>query len=440
MYRVKIKPSELPGPPFYSRLFAPTDKPISADDQRLKDLAWSMCDKNTGGDDPFISPAYTYFGQFIDHDLTDEDRTTNPITNGRLRFLNLDSVYGEHPSVGGDLYESDGSFRLGKPAFDVPLSNCNGKPVAADMRNVENSIVRQLHVLFLKLHNVAVRALPKIWSPARRLAKARQRVCHQYQYLIRTDFLPRVCHPDIYGSILHEPMIDWDDQFSIPIEFSQAAFRFGHSMVRSAYVLQKGGHSVPLETLFSDEEREKPLLPERAIDWPHFLDPYASSSDLAMRINTSIVPPLFQVPASAGELFRIKTVDPIVLPHRTLQRGAASCLSSGQAAQKTLRACPISTADPTPWADLIKCNLHEETPLWYYILLEAELNEYSGLLGPVGGRIVGEVIEGALLANDKSYVRMFCSCWKPDPWPVGNGKMQIETLLDLVTVINSQSE
>jgi hypothetical protein len=399
-----------------------------------------MCDKTLAAGEPFISPAYTYFGQFIDHDLTDEDRTTDPITNLRHSFLNLDCLYGEHPAADGDLFESDGSFRLGTPAFDVPLSKCNGKPVAADMRNVENSIVRQLHVLFLKLHNVAIRALPNTWSLARRLAKARQRVCHQYQYLVRTDFLPRVCHPDIYGSILHEPMIDWDDQFSIPIEFSRAAFRFGHSMVRSEYTLQTGGASVPLETLFSDDEREKPLLPERAIDWPNFLDPYASFSDVAMRINTSIVPPLFQVPASAGELFRIKTVEPIVLPHRTLQRGAASCLSSGQAAQKKLKACPISTADSQAWADLVKCNLHEETPLWYYILLEAELSEYSGMLGPVGGRIVGEVLEGALLSNETSYLRMFCPCWKPDPWPVGNGKMQIETLLDLVTVINSQPE
>ena len=446
MHRNTFRPAKPSSDPsHYCQLFEPTPIAISKDDPRLECLAWSMCDQHPPGDDPHISPGYTYFGQFIDHDLTCENRKTTPITNLRKHFLNLDCLYGEDPASDTDLYESDGSFRLGTAAggdvnlqdakVDVPLSKINGKPVAADLRNLENAIVRQIHVLFLKLHNTAIRALPNSWSFERRLRNARKRVCHQYQYLVRTDFLPRICHPDIYGSILHEPMIDWDDQFCIPLEFSQAAFRFGHSMVRSRYVLRRRGPSVPLETLFSKKEREEPLPSEHVIEWSPFLEP---GFDRAMKINTGIESPLFHVPPDAGRLFRVRTDQPIPLPHLTLQRGATSRLASGQFICRTLKASPISAASVGPWKHLIECNLDKETPLWYYILLEAELNEYGGLLGGVGGRIVGEVIEGALFANEKSYLRTFGPCWKPDPWPVGNGKMQMETLRDLAIIVASQ--
>jgi hypothetical protein len=62
-----------------------------------------------------------------------------------------------------------------------------------------------------------------------------------------------------------------------------------------------------------------------------------------------------------------------------------------------------------------------ETPLWYYILREADVRQAGNRLGPVGARIVGEVLVG-LLELDTSSVRHAPASWKPSA-----------TLIDLLT-------
>ena len=136
------------------------------------------------------------------------------------------------------------SFRLGEPLsnhepFDLPLRS-NGSPLVGDERNNENVILRQIQVMFLKLHNLAVEesvdSNPQ-FPPAKHFRNARDCVRWQYQYLVRHDYLKRVCKGEVLDDVITNgpTFIDWEsDPFSIPVEMAQAVLRFGHSMVRAA--------------------------------------------------------------------------------------------------------------------------------------------------------------------------------------------------------------
>jgi hypothetical protein len=360
----------------------------------------------------------------------------------------LDSLYGEGPHGKLQIYNNDGvSFRLGAKLpnhhpFDVPLDDSSHKPLLAEPRNLENVIVRQLHAMFLMLHNEAVAQLPVWWPQSRRFYEARRRVCHQYQWLVRNDFLPRICETETYRSILEKPMFDWEGQFSIPIEFARAAFRFGHSMVRDSYNVGIPAHATPLHQLFGGKDSVGSLIPEKhVVPWSLFLGPLPG--EFAITIDTGILRPLFHIPGSAARLFirdQSKDIE-IVLPHVTLQRGAASRLPSGQSVCHLLQAQPIpwqSVGYHPWWRDAETCGLRGQTPLWYYILLEAEAGG-GRCLGTVGSRIVGEVIEAALWADKSSYLRTHGRHWKPEPWIVRKGnvkrEIQVETLHDVALVV-----
>lgn len=451
----KMTPFELSEPDRYSRLFPPAETVITATDPRLEGLAWSMCDKIVGQPAPGrrdkIPAGYTYFGQFIDHDMTFEDfralqdgsiREPRDTPNLRRNWLNLDTLYGGGPYAIPKIYEDNRVFlKIGaapadKPAFDVPLDYSSQKPLVAEPRNLENAIVRQIHAMFLKLHNLAVSELPTSWPSSRRFSVARRRVCHQYQWLVRNDFAPKVCEDVTWKSILTQPMFEWDNRFSIPVEFSRAAFRFGHSMVRDSYGLAVG--PVPLLDLFGDKDSTGPLPADFAVPWSSFLT-LPGRPETANDINTGIVKPLFHIPGPSARLFKSVPADhgELVLPYITLQRGAASRLPSGQVARQALNAATIASHSilPDPWLDLEYCDLREQTPLWYYILLEAEVNGQGTCLGPVGSRIVGEVIEGALRANKDSYFWWHNPGWTPPPWPTSNGRRQIATLHDVAIAV-----
>jgi hypothetical protein len=160
-----------------------------------------------------------------------------------------------------------------------------------------------------------------------------------------------------------------------------------------------------------------------------------------MRINTSIIPELFDIPSYALKAFvrlepREKNfAENFALPFRTMKRGVASQLPSGQNARGALREREIAS-NSSAWADLRACGLEENAPLWYYILLEAEVNEGGKRLGPVGSRLVAEVIEGALWANPESFLRQYGRRWTPEPWPTKNhGDWPIRCVHDVAIVV-----
>jgi hypothetical protein len=463
-----IRPLTLSAPDRYCRLFPPSETPFTEElDQRLKQLASSMASNET----PIppekrplkgrLPAGYTYFGQFIDHDLTYDD-TPSPhapaeidpttIKNRRTEFLNLQTLYGDGPSspASRSLYAADGiSFRRGARlpndcAFDVPLAD-NGKPQVADPRNVENTIVRQLTAMFLQLHNMAVEEIAAEGShasPQQRFTRARERVCHQYQWLVRYDFLPRICDSRTAAMVLRGEarFIDWDPgQFSIPVEFAQAAFRFGHSAVKHKYRL-RDNRQVGLAELFGGHGSVGPLSASDAVDWAEFLNA-GGNRQFAHLIDTAIVRDLFRVPERSSATFAPAAerdrASEGMLPLRTLRRGAASRLCSGQVAKRCL--CAGETGQRADVAatqrDRAVYGFEEATQLWYYILLEAELHESGKRLGAVGSRIVAGTIEGALHANRASFVHE-APGWRPKPWRARDGsEIQVETLYDLARVV-----
>jgi hypothetical protein len=482
----KIQPHPPAAADRYCRIFpelsAATQQKMSR--RVLESLASSMCRKQTpipvnliqGHAPPAI--AVTYFGQFVDHDLTfdstplREAGSCAPIytINNRTPWLDLDHLYGDGPrsSRHGHLYESDdASFRIGHSAFggepfDVPFT-VDGRPGLVDERNGENVIIRQIHAMFLKLHNVAVRELTMDLPPRERFDCARDRVRWQYQWLVRNWYLREICHPEIYELVIEkgDRRIDWSNTgFAIPVEFAVGAFRFGHSMVRREYrlnslPLEKGGSGViPLQDLFG-AKNSGPLGPELKIDWSLL------SNNTAMSIDTALVEPLFQLPddhVNVVERTRIQLLGERIdlyarssLPHpqnalafRTLLRAAAMCVPTGQQAREALGEDAIANVSPqyqvNPWAALRAADLADETPLWYYILLEAQLDPgipgtrsgFGATLGKLGSRIVGEVIEGSLLLDPTSFLRRG---WKPEKWPTPDGKqIQVKSLKDVARI------
>src|SRR5712671_4348338 len=150
---------------YYSRLFTPTQPALDAG--TMEALGKRM-EANKGTFTPAhnvtVLPAgYTYFGQFVDHDITRDDtylwdagtRPPDQTPNLAGQRLDLSQLYGDGPGSGkhGVLYNGD-NFRLGNPvpggqAFDVPLDPTTKEPALADDRDTENAIIRQVHALFL---------------------------------------------------------------------------------------------------------------------------------------------------------------------------------------------------------------------------------------------------------------------------------------------------
>jgi hypothetical protein len=407
----------------YSRLLPPSP-PLP--EEPLRRLAESMCGNHTTIPAArwLVPPpaAYTYFAQFIDHDLSldetelaDAGAAPAETPNFAGGLLDLSHVYGGGPaSAHAHLYDSRCSFRLGEArlpngaAFDLPLLAPNeSQPHPC---NTQNLILRQLHAMFLKLHNLMIEERGNVNSSSW-FAEVRQRVTWQYQWLVRNDFLWRVCRPEVVRAVTsgEDRRIEWE-QFSVPVEFSLAAFRFGHSMVRSEYTLRR--HTAPrrVEELFSRELSRRALEPEEAIDWDWFS---AGKGETAQAIDTRIVEALHDLtrafshkPSSPppGAL-------PLSLPLRTLLRGNAVGLPSGEAMAEAFGREALPT--------------QEETPLFPWILLEAEVESAGSRLGTVGSRIVAETIEAALWADENSYLRRFGRDWTPPPVRGADGELHL---------------
>ena len=339
--------------------------------------------------------AYTSFGQFIDHDLSfDETKLADAgrcepgeTLNSSGGMLDLHHLYGDGPgsAVHGYLYAPDrASFLLGEATlpngepFDIPLKPTGVRAPHPD--NNENIILRQVHAVFLKLHNCAVAELRGDGSAEAQFARAQERVRWQYQWLVRHDFLPRITTRAVYDSVTAGSagwLIDWEtDGFSIPVEFSQAAFRFGHSMVRHEYRLNLSTPPVTLDAMFSRDARRAPLSLNHAVDWELFtIGNRQAVLERAMAIDTHVVRPLHELPtayARAGTLQAHTTALPPELPVRTLLRGAATRLPSGEAVAAAFGRPPLvclvyPPAAANPWRKLTELNLHGQTPLWFWI-------------------------------------------------------------------------
>jgi hypothetical protein len=190
----------------------------------------------------------------------------------------------------------------------------------------------------------------------------------------------------------------------IPVEFADAAYRFGHSQVRSIYTLNNSGAK---GQVFPDCDGTRPVSQDRAVDWAYFFQvdkdrpPQASK-----RIDTILAHSLIDLPTSVvGE-----TVIPEhhSLAYRDLERGVALDFPSGEAISRAMGIESLSQDE----VGLNKLGWYGQTPLWFYILKEAEVRARGEHLGDVGGRIVAEVLIGLIDEDPNSY-RNADTEWKP---------------------------
>jgi hypothetical protein len=463
---------------YYCRLFEPNRSPLSKEDEeKLVQLGESM--RYTVEREGTLTPrvGFTYFGQFIGHDLThdltplagpylDAERTPNY----RSAYLNLEQLYGGGPTSSPHLYEGEPGaelFKIGETLRegyrrDLPIET--SEVLIADRRDLDNLILRQLHVVFLKFHNEAVKQLVAksltttgidALNKGTVFERAQRLVRWHYQWIVRHDFLPRILHNSYWHFRSDARFREKGDvRFSISIEFSLAAFRFGHSMVRNAYGLNCRRPRVELTELMELGRRPSSISEDLVIEWGRFFDglsrsgPVASSSYLDTSISWALhaMPPAILRLCIESEDSAQATTN---LPVRTLLRGARSKLPSGQEVacnllerglikpDDSLTPAQLNTASCNKsGTTLRKIGLDGNTPLFYYILKEAELSGAGHNLGPVGSWIVGTVIEGALKADPEGYMCATGASWHLPIWrfPDGTDK-RVNNLIAIIRLI-----
>jgi hypothetical protein len=394
----------------------------------ITDLSLSAHNPNN----PAHTAGVTFFGQFMDHDMTFDlssplGRPASPeqSPNGRTPSFDLDSVYGAGPVGSPQLYDPADRAKLkvesGGLFEDVPRMP-DGTAIVADPRNDENVIISGLQAAFLKFHNNNVDRLraggPD--DPVAVYAQARRLTTWHYQWLILHEFLPLFVGQSMVNSILHRGRRFYrprKGEAFIPVEFQGAAYRFGHSMVRPSYRANLAGDKgKPFFAMVFDSKVNGPdpsdlrggvRAPRRFIGWQTFFDFGDGQVKPNKRIDTRISTPLFDLPISAIA----SHTGPTVLPVRTLLRQLTWELPSGQALARRMGVSALTVADLDELHGY-GLGLERSTPLFYYVLKEAELVEDGLRLGPVGGRIVGEVIVGLLESDPASYLN-YDAAWRP---------------------------
>ncbi|GAX42593.1 hypothetical protein NIES4075_35950 [Tolypothrix sp. NIES-4075] len=445
----------------------------------LTELGEAMNDPSPNtpdGDNLNVPAGFTYLGQFVDHDITLDTTTLQEtlvdplaVQNFRTPRLDLDSLYGSGPDVQPYLYQlNDPDLFLigttneqpgaGDPSVPTKLPNDLPRAqstlgILGDSRNDENLIVAQLHLAFLKFHNKIVAGIrdgsikPKNSTDKSVFIQARELVIWHYQWIVLHDFLTRILDKDQLETVLTKGrrFYKFKEEPFIPVEFSVAAYRLGHSMVRAAYnynrvftPLPGGVTPATLQLLFAFTAKSGklgdfaniPIPSDWIIDWRRFfqIDPNMQVG-FSRKLDPFLVDPLKNLP---------NVPPPNSLAVRNLLRGRSLGLPSGQSVARFMKLQPLTKAEISTGADgavAVKHNFHIESPLWYYILKEAQVQSQGKRLGQVGSRILAEVFVGLLEADSSSFMAR-CPDWKPILPAQNLGTFTMVDLLKFVGEIN----
>ncbi len=399
----------------FDYLFPPSDQERlnlgSETVESLTALGESM--REVSSIDSTIPSAYTYFGQFVAHDLSLDPITKNvpldqPLTplpvgtigsliNRRSGLLDLDNVYG--PGLDEvtcyEIPRKNEEMRLatayGSSVYGTDLPRGSNPPYIAkigDSRNDENVTLSQLHAAFLRAHNIIV-------QNNKTYAQARKMLRNIYQHLVVKDLLPRIVHQTDIDSA--KQAVDKGtakyrkDHDFMPIEFTAAAFRFGHSMIRSKYTFNSQRGVVPLRMLFTPNALSDyyQLLADWVIDWRNFVD---GGLNKARNFSPQLVEPL------ANLIDNTKNLN-LSLAVRDLRRGYLLGLPTGQAFAAKMGKTAISgdKIEKVAVSDnqrlvLQTKGLSQQTPLWFYLFAESIVERDGLFLGPVCGQFVAEVL------------------------------------------------
>jgi len=461
------------------------NKPLVATDEDLHRLAKAMVDTADASADNLTIPAgFTYLGQFVDHDITldltplseaqnDPEMTKNFRTPG----LDLDSVYGAGPGPYRFLFargqDADGKtvdtpkLLIGTagqtPGIedevipelpnDLPR-NMQGVALIGDHRNDENLLVAQTHLAFLKFHNAVVdRLATDNVTPDKLFAEASKTVRWHYQWMVLHDFVARLVEPGLIAKTIKNgrKFYRFRTKPFMPWEFSGAAYRLGHSMVRAKYnhnrvfrtpLPHRGEGEFRFFFLFtnlsgivrSGVPGPGSFPSNWVIDWRRYFDlpaPQAIKDEFnhSRKLDPFLVEALHNLPGADANTPEAS------LAFRNLKRGVRIGLPSGQDIAKAMlkedsfnAITPEEIATGPDGEEAKKLGFHKQTPLWYYILKEAQLRGNGERLGPVGSRIVAEVFIGIIQGDPDSFMSQ--KDWKPT---LPGAKAGDFTMVDLLT-------
>ncbi|UII19461.1 peroxidase family protein [Fulvivirga ligni] len=442
-----------------------------------------MHDSQLSSKNSTLPAAYTFFAQFIDHDVTLDTTTQlhggeqpksklemvscpvkhhdDSLPNLRSASLDLDCIYGFGPEASPHLYDDTqhGRILTGNEFNPNDLARTSaGTALIGDPRNDENIFVSQLQLLFIKFHNKRL--------IGRDFEEAKTDVIYHYQYLVLHDFLKRICDNEVFDYVLDEiqhkqypkfNIIDPHGKICMPVEFSVAAYRFGHSLVRSLYPINKDFPAIELFDERFSTTGFSHVPPELTVDWRYLLDVDKKQNYARCKALD---------PLLTDELIRLP--NPIVgkfapennrsLAFRNLLRGYVMRLPSGQKVAKELSdhypmIKPGNLNNKLKLEELFEehCfekkeanNLAKHTPLFFYILREAEKVGEGEKLGPVGSAILLEVF-GSMLLHCNSFLH--AKDWEVDcclksikdncESPSEEAKEATFTLADVVRYVNS---
>lgn len=456
--------------------------PLALTEDQINAIVATMTDPGDGGgggwggtptaNDSPLPAGWTYFGQFVDHDITfdpqsllDQANDPDALENFRTPRYDLDSLYGLGPSANPWLYQIGDPDKLligaNGPEFTVrDLSrNQEGRALIGDPRNDVHVFVSQLHLAFALFHNRVVdlvRADPSLvtgvpatpvggWgggAPVTGQPTFGQIVTlvrWHYQWVVLTEFLPLLVGPDTYGQLMKRDkkgrlVAEKLKLYSVrrkpwmPIEFAAAAYRFGHSLVRDSYILNGGLSPLPVFSPAGDGNPLGDLRGSRRlpvgweIEWHRFFDGLPTSGAETQRtraFDTKLSASLGQLPPLIDQMRRS-------LALLNLKRGVAVELPSGEEVAQAVAA--KLGVDPATF--LVETGLGHAAPLWFWFLKEAEVKASGQHLGPVAGRIVAEVLIG-LAQNDKSSFLRARPEWRPT---LASGTPGEFTMADLFTI------
>jgi len=402
-------------------------------------------------DNPTHTAGVTFLGQFVDHDITRDagsplGRPTSArrSTNLRSARLDLDSVYGGGPAESPDLYDGF-RFRLESGGLfeDLPRDD-DGVAMIADDRNDENLMISGLHAAFLMFHNAVLDDVSAGTRDSADFDRAQQLVRLHYQWIVVNEMLPQYVGQSMVDDILADGRRVFTPEVArIPLEFQSAAYRFGHSMIRPSYRANLAGDGgepffgfVFDPDSFGDPDPDDLTGHARAarrfVGWQTFFDFGDGEVKPNKRIDTKLSTPLFQLPMFAIPTERGEDVGPTSLATRNLLRHITWEIPSGQAIAERMGEDPLAPGD---LADLgqLGAGLDTSTPLFFYILREADVTSDGLHLGPVGGRLVAEVLLGLLALDEESYLNRSAE-WRPT-LPQRDGAVGDDfTMVDLLTL------
>tara|TARA_R110002124_G_scaffold174084_4_gene341677 strand:- start:271 stop:1797 length:1527 start_codon:yes stop_codon:yes gene_type:complete len=399
----------------------------------LTDLANGM-----GRNDAPKGPAeagMTFLGQFVDHDITLDATSAlgsriDPaqITNVRTPNLDLDCVYGAGPEASPHLYGNGAAEKFlvfGRAENHLDLARtCAGKALIGDPRNDENIIVAQIQSIFIRLHNIlmtyrqmdgdkakdiatcAMEGMdPDIWKDhvvpsLEGFEQVRRFIRLHYQHIVWHELLPSFVDQACIDAAHHDELLDPMAPV-MPVEFTGAAYRFGHATTQFQYAMKRADDPLGLFATLGFGPRPKTANMEYDM---MFAMQGGGAHQHARPVCTGLGLPLLNLPF-VHDPIHLKDVDITLskdqsrnLALRNMIRDRYTYeLVSGQKAAHLL-----GVADRPDIPKALADKGFKKTPLWFYCLQEAE--EFgNGKLTGVGGALVAAVFAN-LLKRDKASV------------------------------------